>query len=104
MSRVKMVLMLFLLLAVSACSMTEPFVNRRREAGKSGAELYVGSSKPEAPVVCYNSWVSGFEKVQKMADDECVKHSTGTSALLEKDEGFSCRILTPRSAKFQCVR
>lgn len=104
MSRVKMAVLSLLLLQAGACSLTEPFVDRRREAGKTGAELYVGSSKADAPVVCYNGWATDFETVQKMADAECVKQGTGSAASLDGEERFSCRIMTPSKAKFQCVR
>lgn len=104
MSRGKMAVLTLLLLQTAACSLTEPFVDRRREAGKSGEELYVGSSKTDAPVVCYNGWVTEFEMVQKMADEECVKYGTGTAASLDVEEKFVCRIMTPTKAKFQCVR
>lgn len=103
-SRVKMVGPALLLLLAGACSLTEPFVDRRREAGKTGAELYVGSSKADAPVVCYNGWKTKFEDVQKMADEECIKYGTGTSASLDAEEHFTCRVMTPTKAKFQCVR
>ena len=103
-SRKKMAQAVLLVLFLGACSLTQPFVDRRREAGMTGAGLYVGASKTDAPVVCYNGWVTDFEEVQKMADDECVKHNTGTSASLENEDRFSCRLFTPTYAKFQCVR
>ncbi|MBQ8785875.1 MAG: hypothetical protein IJZ59_07555 [Alphaproteobacteria bacterium] len=104
MSRKKMAQAVLLVLLISACSVTQPFVDRRREAGKTGSELYVGTSKTDAPVICYNGWVTDFEEVQKMANDECIKHNTGTSASFETEENFSCRLFTPTYAKFQCVR
>jgi len=103
-SRVKMVVLCMLLFALGACSLTEPFVDRRREAGRPKDNLYVGSSKPDAPVVCYNGLITKFDEVQKMADAECVKHDTGISARLDDEEIFACRIMTPTKAKFQCVR
>lgn len=103
-SRKKMAQAVLLVLFLGACSLTQPFVDRRREAGMTGSGLYVGASKTDAPVVCYNGWVTDFEEVQKMADEECVKHNTGTSASLENEDRFSCRLFTPTYAKFQCVR
>ena len=103
-SSLKIFSAVLLLLLVAACSLSEPFVDRRREAGKKGDELYVGTSKTDAPVICYNGWVTDFSAVQKMADDECVKNNTGTAAVLDNEERFSCRIMTPTYAKFQCVR
>ncbi|MBR1648200.1 MAG: hypothetical protein IJ689_01205 [Alphaproteobacteria bacterium] len=104
MARVKILILLLFAEFVCACSQLEPFVDRRREAGKTGNELYVGASKKDAPVVCYNGFKTDFSTVQKMADDECIKYDTGTAASLDEEEKFSCRILTPTKAKFQCVR
>lgn len=103
-SRVKFSVLWVLLFVATACSLTEPFVDRRREAGRPKDDLYVGSSTTEAPVVCYNGWKTSFEEVQKMADAECVKYDTGIAAKLDEEEHFSCRIMTPTKAKFQCVR
>ena len=103
-SRKKIAQAVLLVLFLGACSLTHPFVDRRREAGRTGASLYVGTSKTDAPVVCYNGWVTDFEEVQKIADDECIKHNTGTAASLEAENRFSCRLFTPTYAKFQCVR
>ena len=104
MSRVNFIGLWLLLFIVGACSLTDPFVDRRREAGRPKDNLYVGSSKPDAPVICYNGLRTSFDEVQKMADEECVKHDTGTAARLDDEEVFACRIMTPTKAKFQCVR
>lgn len=104
MSRIKLPVCLLLLLATAACSWTEPFVDRRREAGAKGDRLYVGRSKPEAPVICYNGWKTEFDELQKMADAECVKHKTGDYAEPEEQELFTCRLLTPSTWKFRCVK
>ena len=103
MSRKKIVLFLLLVL-VTACSQVEPYVDSRREAGQTGPRLYVGSSKKNAPVVCYNGLWTDFEQVQKLADEECVKRGTGTKAVFERKEIFSCKILTPQKSFFKCVR
>ena len=97
-------MLFFLLLSVTACSLTDAFVDRRREAGRTGNALYVGSSKTDAPVVCYNKLTTDFAKVQQMADEECVRHNTGVRAEFDEEDVFSCRILTPAKAKFHCVR
>ena len=55
MSRVKLLNIVLLCLALNACSLLDPFIDRRREAGaKDEAHLYVGASKPDAPAICYN--------------------------------------------------
>ena len=67
-------------------------------------KLYVGQSRPEAPVVCYNGWVTKFDELQKMADAECVKHQTGDYAEPVEQDVFTCRLLTPAAWKFKCVK
>ncbi len=86
-----------------ACSWVQPFVDRRREAGAEKERLYVGQSRPEAPVICYNSWATTFDELQKMADAECVKHQTGNYAKPAGKEVFTCRLLTPAAWKFKCI-
>ena len=102
MSSLKIINFLIFVSFLSSCAQFEPFVDRRREAGgfESGA-LYVGRSTPENPAVCYNKLVN-FEKVQKLADEECIKHNTGTHAVFEKDTLFTCRLIFPRHAYFRC--
>lgn len=102
-SRVKFLIIGLMLIFISGCSLFQPFVDRRRNAGQTGDLLYVGRSKPAAPVVCYNSWVSEFEQIQKMADEECIKQKTGTRAEFVSEDKFSCRLLTPIYSNFQCI-
>lgn len=104
MSSGKIVLFLLLISIVSACSQVEPFVDRRREAGRPRANLYVGSSKKNAPVICYNALWTDFDEVQKKADDECIKNGAGTKAVFDKKDYFSCTLATPSKAFFKCVR
>ncbi len=104
MSRGKIIIFLLLLCAVNACSQVEPFVDSRREAGRPRENLYVGSSKKNAPTVCYNPLWTDFEKVQKMADEVCVKNDTGTKAVLGRKNYFSCALTTPTKAFFKCER
>ena len=73
-SRPKRLNIILLLLALGGCSLFQPYIDRRREAGVSDpSKLYLGLSKPEAPAVCYNNWVSDYAEVKKLADNECVK-------------------------------
>lgn len=104
MSRIKTLLLISTLFALSACSLLDPFVDRRREAGVDDiSKLYVGKSTLENPAICYNKWTSTFEEVQAMADEECVKNGTGTKAVFEKKSVFSCRVLIPNHLYFKCV-
>ena len=88
---------------LSGCSLVEPFVDRRREAGAPTPEsLYVGKSKPEAPAICYNRLYTPYKTVKKMADEECQKQETGLYATPVKQSIFTCRILTPNHIYFKC--
>lgn len=104
MSRIKLPGCALLLLVLAGCSWVQPFVDRRRNAGAEEGKLYVGQSRPEAPVVCYNGWVTKFDELQKMADAECVKHQTGDYAEPVEQDVFTCRLLTPAAWKFKCVK
>ena len=65
-SRAKLLNLILLCLVLNGCSLLDPFVDRRREAGaKDEAHLYVGASKPDAPAICYNKWTTDFETLQK---------------------------------------
>ena len=94
---------MFVLAIISGCSWVEPFVDRRRNAGAEKGQLYVGRSTPDAPVICYNGWKTEFDELQKMADEECQKHQTGTKAEPVGADYFTCRIFTPAAYRFRCV-
>lgn len=104
MSSTKAYFILINLFFVSACSLFEPFIDRRRNAGATDMRfLYVGASKPDAPAVCYNGLWTNEEEIQKLADAECLKHQTGTHAVKQDTSHFSCKILLPSHAYFKCV-
>ena len=99
-SRVILILVLF----ASGCSIVEPFVDRRREAGAEDmTRLYVGESTPEKPAVCYNILTTDYPTVKKLADDECKKYGTGTEAKPFKQTAFTCRLLVPSHIYFNCI-
>lgn len=105
MSRVKFGITAALIILLGACSLFEPFVDRRRNAGEHNLDLlYTGRSKIDAPAVCYNSWTTSFDEVKKLADEECRKHKTGTYAELSDMSSFTCRLLVPNHVYFKCVR
>ncbi len=105
MSRLKMTILPILMLALGACSLLNPFVDRRREAGAPSADkLYVGRSKPEAPAICYNGLWTSFDEVKKMADEECVKQKKGSHAEEVSKSTFTCRVLLPNHYYFKCVK
>lgn len=91
-------------LFINACSITAPFVDRRREAGASTpATLYVGASKPERPAVCYNALTTPYAEVLALANQECIKQKTGSYAVPEKQTSFTCRLFVPNHFYFKCA-
>ena len=88
---------------VTACSLTQPFVDRRREAGASTPEtLYVGKSTPKNPAVCYNALTTPYKDVLALANQECIKQKTGSYAVPLKQTSFTCRLLVPNHFYFRC--
>ena len=54
-----MLITIFILILTTSCSLLEPFVDRRRNAGVENIEnLYVGRSTPSEPAICYNGLLS----------------------------------------------
>lgn len=104
-SRVKFVFIIALTASLCACSLLDPFVDRRRNAGERDmSKLYVGKSKPEAPAICYNSFTTSIKEVQKLADEECRKQETGVYAVPVKMSSFSCKLLVPNHVYFKCIK
>ncbi len=96
-------LILVLVLFLNACSLFDPFVDRRREAGARDLEtLYIGESKPDAHAICYNKLTTTYAEVKKLADEECIKNKTGTYAEPVKQTYFSCRLMLPNHVYFRC--
>ncbi|MBO4294234.1 MAG: hypothetical protein J5896_02170 [Alphaproteobacteria bacterium] len=105
MSSVKMTSMLFLCVIISACSLFEPFIDRRRNAGQTDiTKLYVGRSTPDAPAVCSNGLWTSEENIQVLADAECVKQGTGTHAVKTDVSHFTCKLLLPTHTYFKCEK
>lgn len=100
MSRLKLLLFLFAIVFTSSCSQFRAFEDRRREPGTQ--YLYSGSSKPNAPVICYNPLFYNDEEVLKMADDICKKNDVKTTATFVNKDNFSCRLFIPTKAYYKC--
>lgn len=104
-SSLKITLAVLILCGLSACSLFEPFVDRRRNAGAQDiSRLYVGKSKPAAPAICYNGLWTDKQTLQDMADAECQKHKTGTHAEWVQKTLFSCKLFLPSHAYYKCVK
>ena len=96
--------LVLLSLFINACSITAPFVDRRREAGAQTQEsLYIGASKPERPAICYNALTTPYADVLALANQECIKQKTGTYAVPEKQTSFTCRLFIPNHFYFRCA-
>ncbi len=104
MARANFIPLVFLTLALSACSVLDPFVDRKRDAGAPPDKLYVGKSRKDAPSICYNILTTDYKTVKKMADDECVKYGTGTHAVPVSQEAFGCKLLLPARINFKCEK
>ena len=100
----KLILGVLFVLFLSGCGILDPFVDRRRNPGQDTHSLYVGPSKPDAPVICYNPLLTGDETLQQMADEECVKNNKGNKAELVKKRHFEGRLLLPSHAHYKCVK
>ncbi len=103
MARVKITISAIIMLGLSACSIFEPYVDRRRNAGAPPQYLYVGRSSPTNPSICYNGLITDEQTVQQMADDECKKYKTGDHAEFLSEDIVSCKLLLPNRKTFTCV-
>ena len=92
------------LVLLNACSIWQPYVDRRRNAGNPPENLYVGRSTINAPSICYNGLTADFDEIQKMADEVCVDNKTGDFAEVVSKEAFSCKIFIPSRINFKCVK
>ncbi len=101
MSTLKFSLLLSVLMSVSACSQIAPFEDRRREPGTE--YIYVGSSKPGAPAVCYNPLLDKEAEIKEIADDLCQANDLSTEAELVNIDYFTCRLFVPSKAYYKCV-
>lgn len=101
MSTLKLSLLLSLVLGISACSQFQAFEDRRREPGTE--YVYVGASKPNAPVLCYNPLWESAAKLQEKADALCQKENALSKAELIDTDYFSCRLFVPFKAHYKCV-
>lgn len=99
----KLILAFLFVFFLSGCGMLQPFVDRQRNPGQDSGHLYSGPSKPNAPVICYNAFLTDDDTIQQMADAECQKHQTGNKAELVKKRHFEGRLFLPSHAYYECV-
>ena len=104
-SSLKFYIACLLLFYACGCTIFEPFVDRRRNPGVSDTNsLYVGESKPDAPVICYNPLVTGDEELQQIADDVCVAEETGDYAEFVEKSYLDGKLLLPARAYYKCAK
>ena len=101
MSRLKLFLLLFSTIYVCSCAEFRPFEDRYREPGTE--YIYKGSSKPSSPAICYNPLFYDKNKIDAIADKLCKLHNPNSNARFNKKEVFSCRLLVPTKAFYNCV-
>lgn len=100
----KLIICALLVFFVTGCSLFNPYIDRRRNPGvKDINRLYSGPSKPDAPVICYNGLITSDEKLQAMADEECIAHNTGSRAEFVEKTYLDGKLLLPNHAHYQCV-
>ena len=91
-------------LTISACSLFDPYIDRRRNPGTQDLRrLYTGPSQPGKPVICYNSFITNDDALQQMADTECIEQKTGNHAVFMKKTYFDGKLLLPHHAHYKCV-
>ena len=83
---------------LSGCGLVDPFIDSRREAGTT---FTVGLSRPSAPSICYNPWVTRPEAVLELAGKAC-DEAGGKEAVFVSQERFSCRFFLPARVNFVC--
>ncbi|MDD3668819.1 MAG: hypothetical protein PHX68_00770 [Alphaproteobacteria bacterium] len=88
-------------LFLAACAEVRPFIDTRKEAGQVAP---VGRSTPDRIAVCYNPLWHKQEAARKLADAACVK--TNRRAVFDADgtKYFTCRLLTPSVAFYDCIK
>ena len=86
-------------LLVSACSQFTPFVDAHRDAGQVQLR---GQSTLDRAAVCYNPIWSDKKKVEELAKEECDK--TKREAVYNDTKYFSCRLVNPSTAFFDCKK
>lgn len=104
-SSIKMLITIFILILTTSCSLLEPFVDRRRNAGVENIkDLYIGRSTPSNPAICYNGLITDEQSIQELANNECKKHNTGTHAIKTHTTNFTCKIFLPTHDYFKCIK
>lgn len=102
MSTLKLSILIFLCMLVSACSQMTPFEDRRREPGTE--QIYIGQSRPGNPAICYNPlFYDKNKEVKKLADERCKAYDAHTHAELVDTKYFTCRLFVPSLAYYKCV-
>ncbi len=89
------------LVFLTACAEVRPFVDTRKEAGQIAP---VGRSTPDRIAVCYNPLWHQRKAARKLADAACAQ--TARRAVFDEaaTSYFTCRLLTPAVAFYDCIK
>lgn len=102
MSTLKLSISIFLFIFITGCTQFAAFEDRRREPGKE--RIWVGSSTPKKPAICYNPLFYSQEDIKEKADAICQSNKKGTHAEFVDVDYFTCRLLVPSKAYYRCVK
>ncbi len=89
------IIILFFLF-LTACA---PYVDTRREAGFIHP---FGQSTKEVIAICYNGWTTSPSELLQIANLECQSHNI-PAELIDIDY-FNCRLFTPNTALYKCLK
>jgi hypothetical protein len=91
-----------LMLMLPACGVTDPYVHRPGEFNREAAGFNVEPADISEVSICYQSLVTGLERVAAAAEERCGEFER-TAELLGIGYG-QCPLLKPARARFACIR
>ncbi|MBR5130845.1 MAG: hypothetical protein IKV03_06455 [Alphaproteobacteria bacterium] len=90
-------IILFLCFGLISCSNTLPYVDSY--SGIAGGPS-LQRSTPNKVAICFNKNHNDMQTLQTLANTECAK--TSKKAKLDRIAPFSCSLITPSTAYFDC--
>ena len=82
-------------LGLMGCTVAEPYVDAY--SGVAGGRS-LRRSTPDKVAICFDE--TDMDTLQEMANKECTK--TSRKAVFDKTTPFSCSLITPSTAYFDC--
>ena len=96
------VIVLGALTALGGCANMPPYVYNPAEFDRESADFGRDPTDIEEVTICYSRRATTMETVEAMAQGECARFQK--VARFEDDSFLYCPLLTPTSARFECVR